>query len=199
MKVGKGKVVLVLGILMSGCASNTPTISVEEAYAIYDIKADSIRAVDLSSAIIDGFKEQTSNVHAKKSIPPYPLPEMPGRFRFEQPKLKGNLAAIMGQMPKQAKCDDAVLTINAAYTGMSSYGERTTFFSCLLPYEGGYHLDIYTTYTTREGGYNAKALGAQLAKSVVGDSSGLIPKTISSVIKSIESTGAGIDLVEVYP
>jgi hypothetical protein len=63
----------------------------------------------------------------------------------------------------------------------------------------GYHLDVYTTFTKQAGGFGAKELGAQLARSVVGDSSQYIPKTINTVVQEVRSTGAAVTLVETYP
>ena len=41
---------------------------------------------------------------------------------------------------------------------MSSYGESTTFFACLMPYQGGYSLNVYTTFTKTSGSFNAATM-----------------------------------------
>lgn len=96
-------------------------------------------------------------------------------------------------------CDSAVMTVNADDRSMQQYGENTTFFLCLQPYTEGYHIDIYTAFSKQSGGFNAATLGATLARSVVGDSSQFLPRTINDVISEVESTGAQVNLVEAYP
>jgi hypothetical protein len=82
---------------------------------------------------------------------------------------------------------------------MAKYGEHTLFFLCVLPYQGGYNLDVYTKFSMASGGFSPETLGATLARNVVGDSSQFIPRTIASVVDSIKQTGATVNLVESYP
>lgn len=188
------KIILLLSsLIVSSCAS-APTDKVENSYSIYDIKTDSVKLKSISDAIVNGFKKETSHVSIQADIPPYPLPKEPARFTLEQPKLKGNLAAFIPQMPKRPVCKNSVLTINAANTGMSSYGENINFFSCLIPYVGGYRLNFYTTYTANSGG-----IGTLLAQSVVGNESQFIPKTINAVVNNIKSLGVTTTKVDAYP
>ena len=51
------------------------------------------------------------------------------------------LAASSGQSLQVPTCEGAILTANARDTSMARYGEATTFFACLMPYQGGYGLD----------------------------------------------------------
>lgn len=184
---------------LAGCGATTPTREEKASYAIYDIHAsDGLTAAKLADAIKVGLQKQTSEVQITQGIPPSPLPEKPGRFKLVNP-FGPNLTALAGQSLQMPTCDDALLTARAGDTGMAKYGESTFFFLCVLPYQGGYHLDVYTKFSMASGGFNPQTLGATLARSVVGDSSQFIPRTIASVVDSVKQTGATVDLVESYP
>ena len=47
------------------------------------------------------------------------------------------------------------MTANGRDTSMSKYGEGTTFFACVMPYEGGYSVNIYSTFTKASGAFSA--------------------------------------------
>ena len=78
----------------------------------------------------------------------------------------GALAAASGQSLQVPTCDGAILTANARDTSMARYGEGTTFFACLMPYQSGYALNVYTTFTKASGAFSAATLGATLARTV---------------------------------
>ncbi|MCH8493019.1 MAG: hypothetical protein LAT53_07300 [Idiomarina sp.] len=185
--------------LLSGCASTTPTNETSRSYVIYDIKGDSASGDALSTAIIKGVQSKTSRVRAERDIPPYPMPTEPGRFQLVQPQVTGNLAAFVGEMPRRPQCNDSILTLNAADTGMASQGESTTFFVCLMPYTEGYRLNVYSTFQMQSGGFSPQALGASLARSVVGDSSQFIPDTIDAILSELDALNADYELIEQYP
>ena len=71
----------------------------------------------------------------------------------------------------------AILTANARDSSMAAYGEATSFFACLMPYQGGYSLNVYTTFSKASGSFNAATLAATLARPLVGDTSQFIPRT----------------------
>lgn len=197
---------VMVAMLITGCASVTPTTERQAGYVIYDIKPDNgVSASRLAEAIKVGLQKQTSQVQITSGIPPHPLPEKPGRFRMTKPLANaGGLTALLAASGKSLDlqvptCDDAILTANAGRTGMARYGESTSFFLCLLPYRDGYHLDIYSEFSKHSGGVDPAALGAALARSVIGDSSQFTMKTIASVVDSIKATGANVNLVEAYP
>lgn len=96
-------------------------------------------------------------------------------------------------------CEGALTTINARDESMSKYAEGTTFFACLMPYQGGYALNIYTTFRKASGAFNAQIMAATLARTVVGDSSQYIPRTIAQIVDSIKQTGATVTMTEAYP
>lgn len=192
----------VIAAYLAGCASLTPTREVKPSYVIYDIKAPAgVSASRISDAIRVSLQKQTSQVQLTTSIPPSPLPDEPGRFKLVNP-FGANLSALAassGNSLQVPTCDNSILLANAGKTGMAQFGEATSFFLCLIPYKAGYHLDIYTTFTMTSGGFTPEALGAQIARSVVGDSSQFIPKTINAVLDGVKETGATVTVVESYP
>ena len=109
------------------------------------------------------------------------------------------LAAASGQSLQVPTCEGAIMTANGRDTSMSKYGEGTTFFACVMPYEGGYSVNIYSTFTKASGAFSAATLGATLARTVTGDSSQFIPRTINDIVNGIKATGATVALTEAYP
>lgn len=189
--------------MIAGCASMTPTTEREEGYAIYHVApGNAVSASDITDAIKTGLQQNMSEVSINTSIPPSPLPEEPARFSMVNPFQGSNLgalAAASGQSFSVPTCDQALMTANADDSSMSQYGENTTFFLCLQPYTDGYNIDIYTAFSKQSGGFSTATLGATLARSVVGDSSQFLPRTIDDIIGEVEETGAKVTLVETYP
>lgn len=190
---------VVSGLLLNGCASMTPTTETHASYVIYDVKpAAGVGPGTLDDAIKGALQKNMSGVQISTAIPPSPLPDKPGKFKLVKPNMPG-LTALTGQSFEYPACDGAVLTATAQGSGMSQYGEHTSFFLCLLPYQGGYNIDIYNTFTKTSGGVSTEALGAALARSVVGDSSQFLPKTIQAVVKAVADAGATTTQLEQYP
>ncbi len=190
--------------LASGCASTlTPTTEQESAYAIYQVTpAEGVTASQVAEAIKVALQKNTNNVHISRSIPPSPLPEKPGRFSLDNPFRGTGLAAIAGAQGQHLQfptCDGALILASAQNTGMSNYGENTRFLTCLWAYEGGYHIDVYSSFTKGSGSFSLDTLGATLARKVVGDTSQFIPRTINSIVTEVEQLGAQVTLVESYP
>lgn len=190
---------------LAGCASMTPTQEISSGYAIFDIKATegaALSSAAIAEAVRTALQKNLNQVQIVNSIPPSPLPERAARFQLSSP-FKGTglaaLAAASGQSLQLPSCEGAIMTANARDTSMSRYGEGTTFFACLMPYQGGWSLNVYTTFTKTSGAFSAAALGATLARTVVGDSSQFIPRTISAMVDSVNATGATAKLLEAYP
>ncbi|WP_298826370.1 hypothetical protein [uncultured Piscinibacter sp.] len=193
----------VVGVLLAGCAATTPTRETSVGYVIYDIQAGpQTSAAKIAEAIKLALQKNTSRVQITNGIPLSPLPEKAPRFQLVSP-LKGSnlgaLAAASGQSLQVPTCDGATLTVNARDSSMSRYGEATTFFACLMPYQGGYSLNIYTTFTKASGAINAATLGATIMRPFVGDSAQFIPRTIGQIVEGVQQTGATVKLVEAYP
>ena len=187
---------------MNGCAPMTPTQEISSGYAIFDVKAGpEIGPARVAEAVKVALQKNMTQVQIVNGIPPSPLPEKAPRFQLISP-LKGNLAALAaasGQMVQLPTCEGATLTANARDSSMSKYGEGTTFFACVMPYQGGYALNIYTTFTKASGAFSAATLGATLARTAVGDTSQFIPRTIAQVVDGVKATGASVTLMEAYP
>lgn len=188
---------------LAGCGTTTPTREVSNAYAIYDIKAGAeVGAGRIAEAIKVAVKKNMSEAQVTNGIPPSPLPEKAARFQVNSP-FKGTqyaaLAAAAGSRLQVPSCEGDILTVWAADSSMSRYGEGTSFFVCLMPYQGGYSMNIYSTFTKASGGFNTAVLAATLARAVVGDSSQFIPRTIQEIVQSVQGTGASVKLVESYP
>lgn len=60
--------------------------------------------------------------------------------------------------------------------------------------QGGYALNVYTTFSKVSRGFSAAALGAAMARSVVGDSSQFIPRTIGQIVDAVRATGSSVSL-----
>lgn len=188
---------------LAGCATTTPTVERETAYAIYRIApAPGVTPAQMSQAIQTALQKNNSSVQVNRGLPPSPLPESPPRFQLVNPFAGSGLAALASQGGanlQMATCDGALVTAMAQDTSMSEYGEGTRFTVCLWQYQGGYHLDVVTNFTRSSGGFSPDMLGAMLARKVVGDSSQFIPRTINALVSGIESTGSKVSLVERYP
>ena len=180
----------------------TPTVETQSSYAIYDVKPNpGISASRIGEAIKVALQKNMSGVQINTDIPPSPLPESPGRFQLVNPfkgSAMGAQAARSGQSLETPTCEGALLTANAQ-DSMQGDGEGTSFFLCLLPYQGGYHIDIHTSFTKSSGSFSTATLGATLARTVVGDSSQFILRRIKAVVDSVEATGASTKLHEQYP
>ncbi len=188
--------------LISACASLTPTREISSGYAVFDIQdGPEIGAARIADAVKVALQKHMSEVRIVNGIPPSPLPDRAPRFQLVSP-FKGGLAALAaasGQSMQVPSCEGAILTANASDRSMARYGEGTTFFACLMPYQGGYALNVYTTFAKTSGGFSAQVLGATLARAVVGDSSQFIPRTIAQVVDGVKATGATVMLVEAFP
>ena len=189
--------------LLTGCAATTPTRETSVGYAVYDIKATpDVGSARIAEAIKLALQKNTSRVQITNGIPPSPLPEKAPRFQLVSPFKGSNLAALAaasGQSVQVPTCEGATLTANARDSSMSSYGEATTFFTCLMPYQGGYSLNVYTTFSKASGSFSAATLGATLARPLVGDTSQFIPRTIGQIVARVQQTGATVSLLEAYP
>jgi len=192
-----------LGIALAGCASVTPTRETSSGYAIFDIKGGpEITHAKVADAVKTALQKNMSQVQINNGIPPSPLPEKAPRFQLVSPFKGSNLAALAGasgQSLQVPSCEGSIMTANARDTSMSRYGEGTTFFACLMPYQGGWSLNVYTTFAKASGAFSAATLGATLARTVVGDSSQFIPRTIAAIVDNVNATGATAKMLEAYP
>jgi len=189
--------------ILAGCASITPTVETTPGYAIYDIKAaPGLTHSQVAAAVKTSLQKSMSTVQITNAIPPSPLPEKAGRFQLVSP-LKGTglaaLAAASGQSLQVPSCEGAIMTAQAADSSMRMYGEATSFFACVMPYQGGWALNVYTTFRKASGAFNPQTMAATILKPLTGDSSQFIPRTINGMVEAVRATGATITLVEAFP
>ena len=196
----KAGVAGLIGIL-AGCGGmGTRTTETISSYAIYDISPSSgTTAGQITKSIKTTLTQSMSSVNISSGIPSAPLPDKPGRFQLSNPFKGSALGALAGQAGLIPTCDGALMTATSRDSAMSSYGENTMFFLCLLPYTSGYHLDIYVSFTRKSGGFSTSTMAATLMRPLTGDSSKFIPRTIQKIVTGIEETGARSKLVEQYP
>lgn len=185
--------------LLTGCASVTPTYQTETAYAIFDVQPASINREAFLQGITKAVQRNSTQVTVSRGIPPADLPAQPGRFEIKDPFGNSNMGALLAASGKSVKvpvCEDSIMTISSGNTFMAEQGENTSFFLCVLPYQKGYHIDIYATFSRLSGGLSGEALGTALARSVIGESSQFIPRTINDVKAAAESVGGRVTIVD---
>ena len=188
---------------LCGCAATTPTRETSSGYAVFDIQAGpEVGPARIADAIKRALQANTTQVQIVNGLPPSPLPVAAPRFQLLSP-LKGSnlaaLAAMAGPTLQVPTCEGAILTANARDSSMARYGEGTTFFACVMPYRGGWSLNVHTTFVKASGAFSAATLGATLAHTVVGDTSQFIPRTIAAMVDNLKAAGASVTLVEAYP
>ena len=192
---------MVLSMALGGCAAMKPTYQTESSFVIYDVRPAGIDRTQLLDAVQAAVQKSASKARVMRDIPPATLPETPGRFELKDSFANSNLGALMaaqGQAMRVPTCQNALMTIASDDTSMAGYGEKTTFFLCLLPYREGYHIDIYATFTRASGGFSPEALTSATVRSMTGDSSQIIPRTMMDIRKAAESIGGQVTVVDRY-
>lgn len=194
--------VLAAAALLAACAAATPTRETQQAYAVYDVKGDNLNPGRVAEAVKTALQKNMSAVQITQGIPPSPLPEKAPRFQLTNPFKGSSLAALaqaQGQSMMIPTCEGAIVSARGQDTSMSRYGEATTFFACVMPYQGGYSLNIYTTFSKASGAFSAETIAATMMRPLVGDSSQFIPRTIKNVVENLQGVGATVTLKEAYP
>lgn len=190
-------------LMLAGCASVTPTVETTPGFAIYDIKAaPGVSHGQVAEAVKTALQKNVSAVRIANGIPPSPLPEKAPRFKMVSPFKGSNMAALAaasGQSLEVPTCEGSIMTAQAGDTSMRKYGEATSFFACLMPYQGGWSLNVYTTFRKASGAFNASTMAATLMRPMTGDSSQFIPRTINGMVDAVRATGTEVLLVESFP
>jgi hypothetical protein len=186
-----------LGTVNSFFAAKTKSV---EYYRIFDIKTKADREAVAESAS----KGLGINTNDFKELRPIPktaeLPSKAGRFKvvdlFEGSKLAG-LAAMSGSPGlKFASCEDASWIAHADKNIPGHSDLKLT--ACIFPYQEGYHLDLYATFQTKEGGL--EEIGRQLASAALGTPEEWAEKTFLDIVRKIRTdTQAQISYLEGYP
>lgn len=184
-------------LLLSGCVSSTkPTQQVTRSLAIYQVTGVPYDVV--AQAVTRGLQGTNADaVRIDRSFPPATLPSTPARLELKSPFGNSNLGALAeasGQRIQMPSCPGAPYIATGADNSMARYGEATGYYVCLWPHQGGVNLDIYTSFQIQSGGI--ANLGADIARSVVGDSSQFIQRSIDAVIQNVRATGATVTKID---
>ena len=190
-------------LVLSGCTAITPTREISSGYAIFDIQAGpEVGHARIADAVKRALQANTTQVQITNGLPPSPLPAAAPRFQLLSPLKGSNLAALAaaaGPSMQIPTCEGATMTAMARDNAVGRYGEGTTFFACVMPFKGGWALNVHTTFVKASGAFSAATLGATLARTVVGDSSQFIPRTLAAMVDNLKAAGATATLVEAYP
>lgn len=185
-----------VAMLLTGCVSSTkPTQQMTRSLVTYNVTGVPYDVV--ANAVTRGLQGTNADaVHIDRSFPPATLPPTPARLELKSPFGNSNLGALAeasGQRIQVPSCTGAPYIATGADNSMARYGEATGYYVCLWPHQGGVNLDIYTSFQIQSGGL--ANLGADIARSVVGDSSQFIQRSIEAVIQNVQATGATVTKV----
>lgn len=153
---------------------DTPAVPRKDAHAFY-------------AAMRNGLEATGTKFSVSTDPLPVELPDQPGRFSTVNPLKNTNFGALMGPQVdamKTAQCDGATFVAHLANDSMNRFGEHTKFVACVFPYHAGYSVDVWYIFTKNSGD-----IGAELTRSVIGDSSQFIPRTIEAIQNSLKAAG----------
>lgn len=195
-------------IFLTGCASTTPTRTTEQAYMIIDVKGDSSIRNKVLDTVISTAQESMDRLAVNRGIPPSNLPETASRFELVSPFANSPLGGMVngfsaisqasgGSSMKIPSCKDPILTMKSNNSD-AGFSENTTFFICVVQYKQGYHVDVYTTFEQQSGGLSVNALSASLARSIVGDTSQIIPRTMKRLETALAAVSPETKVVDSY-
>lgn len=181
-------------LLLSGCQTK-PTQQTTRSLTTYRVAGVSYEAV--AAAVTKGLQgTNADSVKIDRSFPPAQLAAQPARLELKSPfsgsKL-GALAEASGSRIQVPSCQDAPYVATGADKSMAGYGESTGYYVCLWPYQDGVSLDIFTSFSIQSGGI--ANIGTDLARSVVGDSSQFIQRSIDAVLENVRASGASVEKV----
>jgi len=205
----RNQLILALSILaLAGCAATTPTRTTEQAYMVIDVKADATIRDELLDTIIETAQSNMSSLSVNRGIPPSSIPETASRFELVSPFQNTQLGGLVsgfsalsqasgGATMKIPQCKDPLLTMKSDKSA-SGWSERTTFFICVVQYQKGFQVDVYTTFEQQTGGVSVNALSQSLVRSIAGDTSQSIPTTMVRIRDSIANLDAQVKVKDSY-
>ena len=192
---------LALGLVLTGCASMKPTYHAESTFVIYDVKPAALDRNQLLKAVLDAVQTSASKLRVNREIPPAELPTTPGRFELQDPFANSRMGALLASQAQNIRvpvCKNALMTVSTDNTSMAQYGEQTSFFLCVLPYKDGYHIDIHATFVRASSGLTPQGISAAVGRSLIGDSSQFIPRTMNNVRAAAEVVGGKVTVIDSY-
>ncbi|MGE0081840.1 MAG: hypothetical protein AB7U81_11140 [Thiohalomonadaceae bacterium] len=196
--------VLSLAVFATGCGTlnnalveKTKTV---EYYRIFDIKTNADRQ-SVAEAASNGLGRNVNDAKEAMPIPTFSTPpDEPGRFKLVNPFEGSKMAAFAamggGVGLKIATCDGAVWTASAKRDIAGS--DNLNITACLFQYKQGYHLDVYGTFSKKEGGL--MQISRSMAGAMVGTPEEWTEKTFLDIVRSIRTaTGADVAFLEGQP
>lgn len=194
-----------LAMVSAGCGTVNNALAektkIIEYYRIFDIKTTADRQT-VAEAASNGLGRNVNNAKEATPIPSFSTPpDEPGRFKLINP-FEGSKMAAFAAMGgggigfKIATCDGAVWTASANRDIAGSDNLNVT--ACLFQYKQGYHLDVYGTFTKKEGGL--MQISRSMAGAMVGTPEEWTEKTFLDIVRNIRKvTNAEIALLEGQP
>lgn len=192
-----------IALFLTGCGSTmTPTKTIEQSYMIIDVKGNSSIRDSLLDSLIETTQDNMDSLAVNRSIPSANLPEKASRFELVNPIEgamggMGALLAASGANLKVPKCNEPLLTVRST-SSTGDWGDSTTFFFCVVQYQQGYQIDVYTTFEQTTGGLSVQALSKSIASSLVGDPSQIIPRTMKRLYETAKSVDGSAEIVDSY-
>ncbi len=186
---------LALGLALTGCASMKPSVHTESTFVIYDVKPATLDRNQFLKAVLDAVQTSASKLRVNREIPPAELPATPGRFELQDPFANSKMGALLASQAQSIRvpvCKNALMTVSTENTSMAQYGEQTTFF------KDGYHIDIHATFVRASSGFTPQGISSAVGRSLIGDSSQFIPRTMNNVRAAAESVGGKVTVVDSY-
>lgn len=182
---------------LAGCSTGSGNMFASrdrtvEYIRVFDLKTDA-NGQAVARAASEGISRNVRNATLATPQPENAeVQDQPGRFKM--PDLAGSPP---GTVPVRGpSCDGASWTAKATPDVRGTQGMNIV--ACLFPYKGGYHLDMYTAFTRKEGGWlewPRRAYGY-----VLGTPDKYAEKTMLDIVRRIrESTNAQVSLVEAKP
>jgi hypothetical protein len=178
-----------------------PSVHTESTFVIYDVKPATLDRNQFLKAVLDAVQTSASKLRVNREIPPAELPATPGRFELQDPFANSKMGALLASQAQNIRvpvCKNALMTVSTENTSMAQYGEQTSFFLCVLPYKDGYHIDIHATFVRANSGLTPQGISAAVGRSLIGDSSQFIPRTMNNVRAAAESVGGKVTVVDSY-
>lgn len=142
---------------ITSCASVAPTTETYTGYRIYHVSSD-YNLTQVRDAVLNAAKELNNNAQITNGIPPYPLPEKPGRFQIKDMAF----GPVTMQFPQTPGA-----TISVRSSNDNGSAEKMNWVAGVYPYKDGYSIQIVMTASYQRGTsdiFNPVALGAAMGR-----------------------------------
>jgi len=170
-------------------ASHNKTV---EYFRIFDIRTTASNDT-IAAAASTGIERNILRATLATPVPTVKEVQVkPGRIVLQEVGATAGGAAAAGS----PSCEGATWTAKA--NPEVSGGQNVSVVACLFPYQGGYHLDMYTAFSRPDGGW--LKYPRRLSGAVFGTPEQWTEKTMLDVVRAIQArTSAQVVLVEAKP